>query len=158
MSHIEQLGSTPPSIVGAALTVPIEKPPHGWNIDSWKTKKIQQEIVYDNPEELQKVCEHLQQLPALVCSAEVESAREDFKAVAEGRQIIIQGGDCAESFGDSTDAIIQEKLELLLVQGQYLSDQINVPAVKVGRIAGQYAKPRSSPFEVVGGETVHSFK
>ncbi|KAJ2482456.1 hypothetical protein EV174_003207 [Coemansia sp. RSA 2320] len=112
--------------------------PAAWAPDSWKTKPIKQDVVYDDPAELSAVVERIASLPPLVSSAEIERLRAQLRDVAEGRAFLLQGGDCAES--------------LVLVWG------LRQPVVRIARMAGQYAKPRSSPFETVDGRQVMSYR
>ena len=91
--------------------------------------------------------------------SEIEQARGQFYHVALGRAFIIQGGDCAESFHDVQYDIIKRKVELLRRQSKIIEDALGKPTIPIGRIAGQYAKPRSNPFEVLpNGELIHAFK
>ncbi|KAL2812986.1 hypothetical protein BJX63DRAFT_443243 [Aspergillus granulosus] len=122
-------------------------------------KTATQAVEYENPATLQKVCETLKHLPPLVSVEEIEAARHHFYDVAVGKAFIIQGGDCAESFLDVRYDIIRRKVELLHEQSRILEAVLNKPIIRVGRIAGQYAKPRSNPLETLSsGEVVHAFR
>ncbi|KAJ2413417.1 hypothetical protein GGI10_003076, partial [Coemansia sp. RSA 2530] len=85
-----------------------------WTPDSWKTKPIKQDVVYDNPEELSTVLTRITNMPPLVSTAEVERLRAQLKDVAEGRAFLLQGGDCAESFDYCNPTAIEDKLKVLL--------------------------------------------
>ncbi|KAG9494832.1 hypothetical protein J7337_013061 [Fusarium musae] len=130
-----------------------------WTPDSWRSKYAAQAVEYRDAYALEDVCLSLKQLPPLVSRLEIEQARVRFYHVALGRGFIIQGGDCAESFHDIQHDIIHRKVDLLHQQSQILEDAIGKPVIPLGRIAGQYAKPRSNPLEVLpSGETVHAFR
>ncbi|PNY24587.1 Class II DAHP synthetase family protein, partial [Tolypocladium capitatum] len=130
-----------------------------WTPDSWRSKHAAQAIEYGNIDALQETCSYLRQLPPLVSSEEVEQARQQFYHVAQGRAFIIQGGDCAESFDDIRCDTIRRKVDLLRLQSHILEEALGKPVIPLGRIAGQYAKPRSNPFETLPtGEVIHAFR
>ncbi|KAL4863813.1 phospho-2-dehydro-3-deoxyheptonate aldolase [Aspergillus spectabilis] len=140
-------------------TVVQTEAPAPWDLDSWRSKPAAQAVEYDDPEALQRACETLRHLPPLVSVEEVEQARYQFYYVAAGKAFIIQGGDCAESFLDVRYDIIRRKVELLHQQSRILEAALNKPVLRVGRIAGQYAKPRSNPLETLpSGQVVHAFR
>ncbi|KAL2843605.1 hypothetical protein BJX68DRAFT_270100 [Aspergillus pseudodeflectus] len=135
------------------------EPPARWTLDSWRDKPAAQAVEYEDPDVLQTVCDTLKHLPPLVSPEEVEAARHDFYNAAVGKAFIIQGGDCAESFLDVRHDIIRRKVELLHEQGRILEAALNKPVLRVGRIAGQFAKPRSNPLETLpSGQVVHAFR
>ncbi|KAJ1823332.1 hypothetical protein H4S02_010128 [Coemansia sp. RSA 2611] len=129
-----------------------------WTPDSWKTKPIKQDVVYDNPEELSTVLTRITNMPPLVSTAEVERLRAQLKDVAEGRAFLLQGGDCAESFDYCNPTAIEDKLKVLLQMSLVLLWGMRQPIVRIARMAGQYAKPRSSPFETVDGKQIMSYR
>jgi 3-deoxy-7-phosphoheptulonate synthase len=139
-----------------------QKPSHGaqWSRNSWKLKTAQQVVAYVNPEDLNSTCALLSRLPELVSPADIESARVAFQDVALGKGFIVQGGDCAESFSDATYESVEGHLSLLAMEAATLSKAMgDKPVYEVGRIAGQYAKPRSSPIEKLSnGELVPTFR
>lgn len=138
---------------------PINNFPGPWTPDSWRSKPAAQAVEYSDSKGLLETCSYLQQLPPLVSHSEIEEARGQFYHVALGRAFVIQGGDCAESFHDVQHDIIRRKVQLLHRQSQIIEEALGKPTIPIGRIAGQYAKPRSNPFEVLaGGEVVHAFK
>jgi 3-deoxy-7-phosphoheptulonate synthase len=100
----------------------------------------------------------LRRYPPLVFAGEARRLRAALAAVAEGRAFVLQGGDCAESFGDFTANIIRDTFRVLLQMAVVLTFGAGVPVVKMGRMAGQFAKPRSSDTETVGGETLPSYR
>ncbi|KAL3462223.1 hypothetical protein BJX64DRAFT_288554 [Aspergillus heterothallicus] len=133
--------------------------PIPWSLESWRDKPAAQAVEYDDPATLQKVCDTLKHLPPLVSVEEIEAARLQYYDAAVGKSFIIQGGDCAESFLDVQYDIIRRKVELLHEQSRILEGGLNKPIIRVGRIAGQYAKPRSNPLErLPSGDVVHAFR
>ncbi|KAJ0426737.1 hypothetical protein BJY00DRAFT_320391 [Aspergillus carlsbadensis] len=135
------------------------EPQAPWTLDSWRNKPAAQAVEYEDPDIVQTVCDTLKHLPPLVSPEEVEAARHDFYNAAVGKAFIIQGGDCAESFLDVRHDVIRRKVELLHEQSRILEAAFNKPVLRVGRIAGQFAKPRSNPLETLpSGEVVHAFR
>ncbi|KAE8163235.1 DAHP synthetase [Aspergillus tamarii] len=135
--------------------------PHDtWTSQSWSTKPvIAQAVEYDDPKALESVIGIISSLPALVNPMKIEIARNSFAAAARGEAFIIQGGDCAESFDDVRLHTIKKKVKLLQEQSRLLGQGLELPIVTVGRIAGQYAKPRSSPLETLEDGTItHTFR
>ncbi|KAF7589913.1 hypothetical protein BBP40_003531 [Aspergillus hancockii] len=131
-----------------------------WTPQSWAAKPvIAQAVEYDDPNSLQEVLSTISSLPPLVNPMKIEIARSHFAAAAMGKAFIIQGGDCAENFDDVRLHIIQQKVKLLQEQSHLLTQGLDLPIVTVGRIAGQYAKPRSSPWEILSdGTKIHAFR
>ncbi|KAJ2501183.1 hypothetical protein GGH96_002103 [Coemansia sp. RSA 1972] len=129
-----------------------------WTPDSWRSKPIKQDVVYDDPKELEAVVGRVANLPPLVSSPEIDRLRAQLKDVAEGRAFLLQGGDCAESFDYCNPTAIEDKLKVLLQMSLVLLWGMRLPIVRIARMAGQYAKPRSSPFETVNGETIMSYR
>lgn len=132
----------------------------GWTPQSWLLKPVvAQAVEYEDPKALLEICHTISSLPPLVSPVKIEIARARFQAAALGKAFILQAGDCAESFHDVRPTIIQQKIKLLEEQCNLLSHGLHLPVVKVGRIAGQYAKPRSSPFETLpDGSKIHAFR
>lgn len=131
-----------------------------WYPQSWRTKTINaQGVEYPDLDALDKVCSNLQALPPLVSAAQIEGARGLFAEAAKGNRFILQGGDCAESFEDVRLDIIKCKVSLLAQQANLIESKLLVPVTCVGRIAGQYAKPRSNATETLAdGTTVLAFR
>ncbi|WP_022834855.1 class II 3-deoxy-7-phosphoheptulonate synthase [Salisaeta longa] len=129
-----------------------------WAPDSWTSKTIRQQPTYPNPAALDDVVDHLTTLPPLVTSWEVDALREELAAAARGERFLLQGGECAESFQDCTADIITSRLKILLQMSLVLTYGLNTKVVRVGRFAGQYAKPRSSPTETRDGITLPSYR
>ncbi|OOQ88282.1 phospho-2-dehydro-3-deoxyheptonate aldolase [Penicillium brasilianum] len=137
------------------------QPPRcSWSPQSWtKMPYVAQAVEYSDPMALYEVCNTIASLPPLVSPAKIEIARSYFAAAAQGRAFIVQGGDCAESFNDVRPHIIHQKVRLLQEQSRMLAQCLNLPVITVGRIAGQYAKPRSNPWEVLpDGTKIHAFR
>jgi 3-deoxy-7-phosphoheptulonate synthase len=129
-----------------------------WRPDSWESKSAIQQPVYQDPERLRQVVEQLGQLPPLVSSWEVEALRAHIIDAQEGRAFVLQGGDCAENFDDCTSANIVAKLKILLQMSVVLTAGLKCPVVRVGRMAGQYAKPRSDDMESRDGVSHPSYR
>lgn len=118
-----------------------------WHPESWRTKPMAQAIEYPDPAELERVTTKLRSLPPLVTSWEVEKLKELFASAQRGERIVLQGGDCAETLAECGSEVIASKLKILLQMSLVLVHGSHKPVVRVGRVAGQYAKPRSKPFE-----------
>ncbi|KAL2861805.1 DAHP synthetase [Aspergillus pseudodeflectus] len=129
-----------------------------WSPRSWASKPIKQEVVYDNPEGVQSALEKLQKLPPLVTTQEIANLKKSLRNVALGKAFVLQGGDCAELFDYCNQDMIEAKVKLLLQMSLVLIWGANMPVVRIARIAGQFAKPRSSPMEVINGIEMPSFR
>ena len=128
-----------------------------WSPTSWKTKTITQDVRYEDPKEVEDVVTALGRLPPLVTSWEVERLRELLADAQQGRRFLLQGGDCAESLSDCRPDIITNRQKIILQMSLVLIHGGHRPVIRVGRIAGQYAKPRSKPTEVRGGVELPSY-
>ncbi|MGK2928929.1 MAG: class II 3-deoxy-7-phosphoheptulonate synthase [Acidimicrobiales bacterium] len=129
-----------------------------WTPDSWRTKAAEQQPVWPDEARLDAVLKHLASFPPLVFAGEARDLTTQLGQVANGEAFLLQAGDCAESFdGFSADAI-RDKLKVILQMAVVLTYSSGVPTLKVGRIAGQFAKPRSSPTETVDGLELPSFR
>jgi len=117
-----------------------------------------QQPTYDDPDEVGQVIARLRKLPPLVFAAECDKLRNKMASVAAGEAFLLQGGDCAETFDGVTASNIQNKLRTLLSMAVVLTYAAQVPIVKVGRMAGQYAKPRSSGVETRNGVTLPAYR
>lgn len=140
----------------------LEQPrPHpfvnGWCPMSWKSRPIAQEVSYDDPAAVERVVARIRELPPLVTSGEVERLRSFIAEAQLGRRFVLQGGDCAEAIRDCRADSIVNKLKVLLKMSLVLMLGGRKPVVRVGRFAGQYAKPRSSPTEVRDGVELPSY-
>ncbi|WNG63165.1 3-deoxy-7-phosphoheptulonate synthase class II [Archangium gephyra] len=128
-----------------------------WSPTSWKTKPITQDVRYEAPKEVEDVVSELGRLPPLVTSWEVERLRELLADAQQGRRFLLQGGDCAESLSDCRPDIITNRQKIMLQMSLVLIHGGHRPVIRVGRIAGQYAKPRSKPTETRGGVELPSY-
>ena len=129
-----------------------------WTPRSWRDKPDAQPVGYDDEAELAAVVERLRVLPPLVTSWEIERLRAQLADAAAGRRFVLQGGDCAETLAGCRPDAITRTLKILLQMSLVLTHGARRPVVRVGRFAGQYAKPRSSPVEIVGGRALASYK
>jgi len=128
-----------------------------WQPNSWRLHPVKHIPDYPDKEKLDEVEKTLLGFPPLVFAGEVRSLRRHLAAAAEGSAILLQGGDCAESFSEFHADNIRDTFRVLLQMAVILTSGTNMPVVKVGRMAGQFAKPRSSPTEVVNGEELPSY-
>jgi 3-deoxy-7-phosphoheptulonate synthase len=128
-----------------------------WSPTSWKTKPITQDVHYEVQKEVEEVVAELGRLPPLVTSWEVERLRELVAEAQQGRRFLLQGGDCAESLSDCRPDIITNRQKIILQMSLVLIHGGHRPVIRVGRIAGQYAKPRSKPTETRGGVELPSY-
>jgi 3-deoxy-7-phosphoheptulonate synthase len=129
-----------------------------WTPDSWRTKAKNQIPTYDDPEEVREVEATLSSFPPLVFAGEARQLKSRLAEVAEGNAFLLQGGDCAESFSDFNAVTIRDNFRILLQMAVILTFAAKKPIVKVGRVAGQFAKPRSNEMETRDGETLHSYR
>jgi 3-deoxy-7-phosphoheptulonate synthase len=124
-----------------------------WNPDSWRERKAAQAFHYADEVTLDRVLAKLRSLPPLVTSWEIERLKEHLAEAQRGERFILQGGDCAETLDDCQSEIISNKLKILLQMSLVLVLGGHTPVTRIGRFAGQYAKPRSQPTEKrVGGD------
>lgn len=129
-----------------------------WHPESWQEKPAQQQADYPSPEALNATLAQLSQLPPLVTSWEIEALKSQLAAAARGEAFLLQGGDCAENFSDCNAQIVTNKLKILLQMSLLLIHGLNRPVIRVGRIAGQFAKPRSADTETIDGVTLPSYR
>jgi 3-deoxy-7-phosphoheptulonate synthase len=129
-----------------------------WSPDSWRSRPAGQQPEWPDEARVEEAVARLRRLPALVFAGEARNLRASLAEAAEGRAFLLQAGDCAESFNDDLTKTIRERLKILLQMAAVLTYGATLPVVKVGRIAGQFTKPRSSPFEVTGDGEIPSFR
>ncbi|MBF0546950.1 MAG: 3-deoxy-7-phosphoheptulonate synthase class II [Candidatus Riflebacteria bacterium] len=129
-----------------------------WTPESWRKKRIQQVPVYPDSKDLACVERKLSQYPPLVFAGEARQLKERLAKVCQGRAFLLQGGDCAESFDDFNANTIRDTFRVLLQMAVILMFRQKVPVVKVGRMAGQFAKPRSGDTESRDGVTLPSYR
>ncbi|MGN7612521.1 class II 3-deoxy-7-phosphoheptulonate synthase [Magnetococcales bacterium HHB-1] len=128
-----------------------------WKPDSWRNHEALQQPEWPQ-DELKTSFENLTNYPPLVFAGEVRRLKKRLAKVAQGKAFLLQGGDCAESFNQFKTDAIRDKLKVLLQMAVILTYGLKHPIVKVGRIAGQFAKPRSSPTETKNGQSLPSFR
>ena len=129
-----------------------------WRPDSWQAKPAVQQPQYPDAAALAAAVEQLRKLPPLVTSWEVDTLRQQLAEAQEGRRFILQGGDCAESFADCQPGLITNRLKVLLQMSLVLVHGMRKPVLRIGRFAGQYAKPRSSDSETRDGVTLPCYR
>ncbi|GAB5368086.1 hypothetical protein AAMO2058_001287900 [Amorphochlora amoebiformis] len=129
-----------------------------WKKDSWRNRPAKHQPVYPDQGVLSAATATLSNLPALVSFAEVEALREKLKLVYEGKCFYLQGGHCAETFEDCNRSSIQPMLDVMDIMKKVITSYTDLPVLTLGRMAGQYAKPRSSPTEIIAGVTMESYK
>ena len=129
-----------------------------WSPESWRKKSVVQIPEYPDVQELEAAEEKLRSYPPLVFAGEARRLREQLAEASEGRAFILQGGDCAESFADFHPNYIRDTFRVLLQMAVVLTFASGKPVVKVGRLAGQFAKPRSSDFEEIDGVKLPSYR
>ena len=129
-----------------------------WNLNSWTKLPAKHLPVYQDKEELDLVLSKIKKYPPLVFAGESRSLKKSLAEVAEGKAFLLQGGDCAESFKDFNADYIRDSFKVLLQMSVILTAAGNLPVVKVGRMAGQFAKPRSAPTEVIDGVELPSYR
>src|SRR5262245_21928195 len=129
-----------------------------WHVATWQTKVAQQQPTYSDPKALENAVAKLSRLPPIVVSWEIESLRERLAAAQRGQAFLLQGGDCAETFVECESDTIAKKLKILLQMSLVLLHGLKKPIIRVGRMAGQYAKPRSVDTETRNGVTLPSYR
>jgi 3-deoxy-7-phosphoheptulonate synthase len=129
-----------------------------WSPASWQTKPAEQQPVYPDPASLHRVLAQLSCLPPLVTSWEIENLKQQLAEVIKGERFLLQGGDCSESFSDCESSAIASKLKILLQMSLVLVQGGKKRVIRLGRFAGQYAKPRSIDTETREGVTLPSYR
>ena len=129
-----------------------------WTPQTWQTFPVQQQPEWPNKAALDTALGQVSSFPPLVFAGEARSLQTALGKVAAGNAFLLQAGDCAESFEEFSAVNIREKLRVILQMAVVLTYSMGVPVVKVGRMAGQFAKPRSSPTEKIGDLELPSFR
>ena len=129
-----------------------------WQPNSWRDRPILQVPDYPNEDKVAAVEAKLAAMPPLVFAGEAQRLRDQLGAVAEGKAFLLQGGDCAESFAEFSANNIRDSFRVLLQMAVVLTFGAAMPVVKIGRLAGQFAKPRSAPTEVINGIELPSYR
>jgi 3-deoxy-7-phosphoheptulonate synthase len=128
------------------------------DLDAWRALPIAQQPEWPDPEQVRAVVAELTRQPPLVFAGECDQLKNDLAAAARGEAFVLQGGDCAETFAGSTADAVRDKLETLLQMAVVLTYAASVPVVKIGRMAGQFAKPRSRPTESRDGVELPAYR
>ena len=129
-----------------------------WTPSSWRDFPILQVPEYNDAAQVKNVEEILAKKPPLVFAGEVQNLRSQLGSVANGEGFLLQGGDCAESFAEFSADMIRDSFKVFLQMAVVLTFGASMPVVKIGRVAGQFAKPRSSPVEVIDGVELPSYR
>lgn len=132
--------------------------PTAWQPSSWQSYPATQQPKYSDAAQLSRVVASLSRLPPLVVSWEIEALRAKLAKAQRGEQFLLQGGDCAESFEDCESDKIAQRLKILLQMSLVLLQGLKKPIIRVGRFAGQYAKPRSADTETRDGITLPCYR
>jgi 3-deoxy-7-phosphoheptulonate synthase len=155
---------TPPFPIGVDTTMAAADPKatnrtvSAWTPASWQSRTAVQQPAYADAAALDHAVAQLRELPPLVTSWEVLALKRKLAEAQEGRCFLLQGGDCAESFADCTSPIISNRLKVLLQMSLVLVHGLKLPVVRVGRFAGQYAKPRSADTETRNGVNLPCYR
>ena len=129
-----------------------------WNPNSWTSFPADQQPDWPDDNELNAVLKEISELPPLVFAGEARTLKSQLARVCNGEALLLQAGDCAESFSALSANSIRDKLKVILQMAVALTYSTGLPVVKVGRIAGQFAKPRSSPTETKDDVELPSFR
>ncbi|MFD0737692.1 class II 3-deoxy-7-phosphoheptulonate synthase [Lysobacter koreensis] len=132
--------------------------PREWTTTSWRERPALQLPQYPDAGELASALQELRGLPPLVTSWEILALKQQLAEAQEGKRFLLQGGDCAENFAECSSEVISNRLKVLLQMSLVLVHGLRKPVVRVGRFAGQYAKPRSTDTETVDGVTLPSYR
>ena len=132
--------------------------PSNWSPADWRQRPIRQQPPYPDAAALETALDVVRALPPLVHHGEVDTLRGHLAKAARGEAFLLQGGDCAERFADCTKTAIEAKLKILLQMSLVLTWGARIPVIRVGRMAGQYAKPRSNENETINGEELPIFR
>jgi 3-deoxy-7-phosphoheptulonate synthase len=130
----------------------------GWSPASWRERPAAQLPAYPDASALAQAMAELRSLPPLVTSWEILALKQQVAEAQEGRRFLLQAGDCAESFAECSSGVISNRLKVLLQMSLVLVHGLRLPVVRVGRFAGQYAKPRSTDLETRDGVSLPSYR
>ncbi|MFA6759907.1 MAG: 3-deoxy-7-phosphoheptulonate synthase class II [Sulfuricurvum sp.] len=129
-----------------------------WSPTSWRAKPIKQQPTYPDQEELRAVLQQLKKFPPLVFAGEARRLKDQLAEVSRGEAFLLQGGDCAESFSEFSADNIRDTFKAIMQMAVVMTFAGGMPVVKVGRLGGQFAKPRSSDEETINGVTLDSYR
>lgn len=139
-------------------TTALKNTQQGWSTESWRQSPISQQPEYQDSAALRAVEKQLSILPPLVSAEEVRQLKRELSLAASGQAFLLQGGDCAESFAEFNETNLQNFFRVLIQMTIALMYGAGSPVVKVGRIAGQFSKPRSAPMEQMGDVELPSYR
>ena len=128
-----------------------------WNLNSWTKYPAKHLPAYQDKKELDLVLSKVKKYPPLVFAGETRSLKKSLADVVKGNAFLLQGGDCAESFAEFHPDNIRDTFKVILQMSLVMTASASVPVVKIGRIAGQFSKPRSSPGESKNGVELPSY-
>ena len=128
-----------------------------WTKDSWKNFTIKHIPEYNDVKQLEKALKKLEGFPPLVFAGECRNLKQELAKASNGDAFLVQGGDCAESFKEFNANNIRDTFRVILQMSAVITAKLKVPVIKLGRIAGQFAKPRSSDRETIDGKTLNSY-
>jgi 3-deoxy-D-arabino-heptulosonate 7-phosphate (DAHP) synthase len=128
-----------------------------WKVNSWKNYPVKHIPEYQDEKELNLVLNKLRNFPPLVFAGETRHLKDQLANVVDGKAFLLQGGDCAESFAEFHPDNIRDYFKLMLQMSLVLTYSASLPVVKLGRIAGQFSKPRSAPTEKIGEKELPSY-
>ncbi|MBV5321485.1 MAG: 3-deoxy-7-phosphoheptulonate synthase class II [Sulfuricurvum sp.] len=129
-----------------------------WSRSSWREKPIKQQPTYPDTAVLEQIESQLRNYPPLVFAGEARTLKKNFADVCEGKAFLLQGGDCAESFSEFHAHNIRDTFKVMMQMAVVMTFAGAVPVVKVGRLGGQFAKPRSSDMETIEGVSLPSYR
>lgn len=129
-----------------------------WTIDSWKNSKVYQDVVYNDKEKLENVIKEVSNYAPLIFAGEADSLKNDLKKVSKGEAFLLMGGDCAETFREFKVENIMNTYRVLLQMTLIFMYSMSKPVIKIGRMAGQFAKPRSSDWETLNNTTLPAYR
>ncbi|MCG8555020.1 MAG: 3-deoxy-7-phosphoheptulonate synthase [Proteobacteria bacterium] len=133
-------------------------PADAWSTTSWRQRVAKQQPMYPDAEEFARCVQKLSSKPPLVAPGEVVRLRHRLAEAARGERFVLHGGDCAETFDDCTAESLQARLKMLLQMSLVLTHATRRPVLRIGRLAGQYAKPRSAATEQLAGQELPSYR
>mgnify|MGYP000388438963 CR=1 FL=1 len=128
-----------------------------WKINSWRKYPVKHIPQYEDEKELEMVLNKLKTFPPLVFAGETRHLKDQLAMVNDGKAFLLQGGDCAESFAEFHPDNIRDTFKVILQMALVMTYSASLPIVKLGRIAGQFSKPRSAPTEKKDGKELPSY-
>jgi 3-deoxy-7-phosphoheptulonate synthase len=155
VSSLRMVSTSPPS---NSLSIPNAMGSSDWSPSSWQKFKVSQPPNYEDEEELNAAIQKIKKFSPLVFAGEVRSLHEQLAKACQGQGFLIMGGDCAEAFDEFNVDHVRDTFRVILQMSLVLTFGAAMPIIKVGRMAGQFAKPRSDPDEVKDGVSLPSYR